>query len=111
MKHRYTAVMGLLVFAGCASTGSNGSSGGWNLLVPPITSAGNPALNEPLPRWQLVDKFSNPTDCQSYMARVQFGMHARFGPITQAHTPDEVQAVQILDGQCVSLNDPRLGVQ
>jgi hypothetical protein len=108
MKLRNSIAIGLLLLAGCASAGNRGSSGGWRLLVPPITSSGDPTVDAPLQKWQLVGKFSNLTDCQSYMTRVQFGMHARFGPITQAHTPDEAQAVEILNGQCVSITDSRL---
>jgi hypothetical protein len=108
MKLWHTSVIGLLLLAGCASAGTSGSSGGWNLLVPPITSAGNPALSEPLPKWQIVDNFSDLTDCQSYLSRLQFGVHGQYGPIANAQTPNQAQAVQLLNGQCVSITDPRL---
>jgi hypothetical protein len=102
-------VLALLVLAGCASAESPTSSGGRLLFVPPLTSAGNADTDAPLSKWQSIGNFSSLIDCNNWMARQQFDARARFGPITNAHDYYESEAVKILNAQCVSPVDPRLG--
>jgi hypothetical protein len=104
---RHATAFSLLVLAGCAPVGNTGSSGEWHLMVPPLTSAGNPDLDKPLSKWQTIGGFSSLTDCNSWMTRQRFAARAHFGPITNAHDYYEAEAVKILNGQCVSSNDPR----
>jgi hypothetical protein len=91
----------LLVLAGCASIENPNSSGSWLLLVPPLTFVGDADIDAPLFKWQSIGRFSNSIDCNSWMARQQFAARAQFGPITNAHDYYEVEAVQILNAQCV----------
>jgi hypothetical protein len=109
---RFYLAMGLisLVIAGCASSsGNNVSSGGWLLMAPPLTSAGNPNTSAPMSKWQTVGNYADPTDCKSSMASQQMGAQARYGPIQQSQgTPGQNDAVMILNAQCVASDDPRL---
>jgi hypothetical protein len=107
-KPRRTAVLALLVLAGCASAGNPNSSGGRLLIVPPLTSAGNAETDAPLSKWQSIGNFSSLIDCNNWMTRQQFAARARFGPITNAHDYYESDAVKILNAQCVSPVDPKL---
>ena len=107
-KPRHATALTLFVLAGCATTGNPNSSGGWLLLLPPLTSAGNADRDAPLSKWQSIGDFSSPTDCNTYMTRQQFAARAQFGPITNAHDYYESEAVKILNAQCVSTVDPRL---
>jgi hypothetical protein len=98
----------LFVVAGCALTGNTGSSGGWLLVVPPLTSVGNADTDGPLSKWQTIGNFSSQADCNSWMTRRQFAARAQFGPITSGHDYYEAEAVKILNGRCVSTDEPRL---
>src|SRR6202035_466854 len=105
---RHATVLSLLALAGCGSIGNTGSSGGWLLMVPSLTSAGNADTDGPMSKWQSIGNFFSLTDCNSWMTRQQFAARAQFGPITNAHDYREAEAVKILNGQCVSTDDPHL---
>jgi hypothetical protein len=77
-------------------------------MIPPLTTAGSADTDRPLSKWQTIGTLPSLIDCNNWMTRQQFAARARFGPITKAHGYYEAQAVQILNGQCVSTNDPRL---
>lgn len=77
-------------------------------MVPPLTSGGNADTSAPLSKWQNVGNFGYHTDCNSSMQSQQMNVQARYGPITNAQTPGQADAVKILSGQCVSIGDPRL---
>jgi hypothetical protein len=108
MKLRRAAALCLLVIAGCAPIANTVSTGGWLLLVPPLTTSGNADTGQPLSKWQSVGNFGSQIDCNTSMTNQQFTAHGQFGPITNAQTPYQAQAVRILNGQCVSIDDPRL---
>ena len=96
----------LIFAAGCAST--NGASGGWLLLVPQINQAGYAATELPLSKWQTVGNFASQIDCTTSMQTQQSFAMGQAGPITNAQNYNQDQALQILNGKCVSIDDPGL---
>jgi hypothetical protein len=107
MKVRHTTAIGAFVLARCAAVSDTGSSSGWILLIPPLTS-GVADTAKPLSNWRTLGNFSSSIDCNSWMTRQQFSARAQFGPITKAQGYYQAQPVEILNGQCVSTADPRL---
>jgi hypothetical protein len=110
MKLCYAAVLALLLVLGCASGPQSASANPWVLLVPPIASNGLVDPGEPLSKWQDAGNFGTQTDCNSLLQRQQFAMQGIYGPMTSA-SPQNIQAIealQILKGQCVARDDPRL---
>jgi len=95
----------LLVVSSCAQ---QQSGPGWNLLVPPLTSDGTADTSAPLGRWQSGGNFGSHKTCMASLQQGQFGAGAQFGPITRASSWMEDSAVQIMSGQCVAADDPRL---
>src|ERR1700737_4594174 len=92
---RHAAALILVVVAGCASsTGINGSSGEWLLMVPPLTSGGDADTSEPLSKWQNVGNFANQADCKNSMTTQQFAVHRYYGPIGNAQNSYEAAAVR-----------------
>jgi hypothetical protein len=110
MKPRRAAALTLLVIAGCTPAGKNVSAGAWLLLVPPITTNGTVDSMQPLSEWREAWNFGNQIDCNAFLQRQQFVVHAAFGPLTgaTAQSFEQIQAFQILKGQCVARDDPRL---
>ncbi len=84
------------------------TSGGWLMLVPPMTPSGYADTGQPLTKWQSVGNYGSQSACNSSLTNQQFTVHGWYGPITNAQTPYQTQAVQTLNGQCVSASDPRL---
>ena len=105
MKLRHAAAL-ILTVAGCASTAT--SSGAWLLMVPPLSQNRTADIAEPLSKWRNVGSYSSQIDCTNSMANQQFAAHGNFGPIWMAQTPEQADAVKILNGQCVSSRDPHL---
>ena len=97
-----------LILAACAANQSNGAAGGWLLLVPQINQAGYAATDLPLSKWQTVGNFAGQTDCISSMQNQQGFALGQAGPITNAQNYNQDQALQILKGKCVSVDDPGL---
>jgi hypothetical protein len=108
MKPRHATALGLFVIAACSMAQNTGSSAGWLLIVPPLTTAGDADIAAPLSQWQILGEFARQIDCSTSMAEQQFGAHRRFGPIGNAQTYYETLAVRILNGQCVSSAATRL---
>ena len=109
MKSRCAAALTLLLIAGCAPAGQGVSSGAWLLLVPPIAPDGNADTSQPLYKWQDAGDFGTQIDCNASLQRQQFVVNGAFGPVTSAsgQVPSP-QALQILKGQCIARDDPRL---
>jgi hypothetical protein len=65
---------------------------------------------QPLSEWREAWNFGNQIDCNAFLQRQQFGVHAAFGPLTSASARSfrQIQAFQILKAQCVARDDPRL---
>ena len=80
------------------------------MLVPPIGADGKVDTSQPLSKWQDVEDFATPTDCNASLTRQQSAAHTAFGPVTSASakSADQVHALQTLKGQCVARDDPRL---
>jgi hypothetical protein len=110
MKPRHAGALSLLFIAGCATAARGIPTGAWLLLVPPITTNGTVDTGQPLSEWRPAWNFGTQTDCNAFLQRQQFVVHAVFGPLTSesAQNLDQIQALQILKGQCVVRDDPRL---
>jgi hypothetical protein len=108
MRPRHAAVLTLLLMAGC--TAQSVLSGAWLLLVPPITTNGKVDDTQPLSEWREAWSFRTQIDCTAFLQRQQFAVHGIFGPLTSgsAQSFDQIQALEILEGQCVGRNNPRL---
>lgn len=109
LKLAYSAALALAV-VGCAPAArtNSSSSAAWLLIVPPMTQNGFAAVNEPLSKWHRVDNYASQIDCSDSLANQQFAVHGWYGPIWSAQTPDEAEAVEVLQGQCIARDDPRL---
>jgi hypothetical protein len=101
----HVAVAVLLVVSGCAQ---QQSGPGWNLLVPPLTKDGTADMSAPLAQWQSGGNYGSHKTCTASLQQGQFGAGAQFGPIARASSWMEDSAVQIMSGQCVAADDPRL---
>jgi hypothetical protein len=86
------------------------ASGAWLVLVPPITMNGAVDSGQPLSEWRPAWSFGTQIDCEGFLQRQQFEVHAGSGPLTSASAQgvDQILAFQILKGQCVARDDPRL---
>ena len=98
----------IVLAAGCASLKPNTPTGAWLLIVPPITEDGYADMGKPLSQWRRVGGYSSKVDCTTSMANQRFAVHGWYGPIWNAQTPNEAEAVQILNGRCIASNDPKL---
>jgi|SRR5579862_2501538 hypothetical protein len=99
----------IVVAAGCAAAGRPGPpTGAWLLIVPPMTEDGYPDLSKPWSKWRPVGGYASKIDCTTSMASQQLAAHRWYGPIWNAQTPNEEEAVQILNGRCIASDDPRL---
>lgn len=109
MKQHHTARLSWLLMAGCMQSVSPGA---WLLLVPPINMNGIVDTTQPLSEWRPARDFETQIDCNAFLQAQQFMVHSAYGPLTSgtAQNPDEIQAVQILNGQCIVRNDPRLQI-
>jgi len=105
------ALLILLIATGCATDATNGSPGGYRLLVPPLNQAGYAATEQPLSKWQNLGNFGGKFDCTNFMETQQNTALAWYGRITQATNYNQTQAVEILSGRCVSIEDPGLKTQ
>ena len=101
----HLAMAVLLVASGCAQ---QQAGPGWNLLVPPLTANGTADTSAPLAQWQSGGNYGTRKTCMASLQQGQFGAGAQFGPITRASSWMEDSAVQIMSGQCVAADDPRL---
>src|SRR5277367_1631471 len=102
MKVSRATIVALLILSGCAQ----GQSGpGWYMIVPPLTKDGIANTSVPLAQWQNVGSFSSHKTCKTVLQQNQFGAGAVFGPITQAQSYAQQNAVQVMSGQCVPAND------
>jgi len=105
MKAFRAVILALLIANGCAQ----GQSGpGWNLMVPPLTADGSANQSAPLTQWQNLGNYGHHNTCKTALQQGQFGAGAQFGPITRAQSAMEDAAVQLMSGQCVAADDPRL---
>jgi hypothetical protein len=95
------AIIVSFVVTGCATNATPRLSGAWLMIVPPLDAYGNPMTSEPLPKWQVVDRFSSQIDCDTILANQQFEERKRYGPIGKAQNYYESIAVRLLNGQCV----------
>jgi hypothetical protein len=111
MRLRDSVAIVLLLVAGCASTGTNEASGGYVLLVPPLNQAGYAATEQPLSKWQNLGSFGSQVGCTSTMETQQSTAIGWYGRITNAQDYNQSQAVKILSGRCVSIDDPGLKPQ
>ncbi|MGA2409144.1 MAG: hypothetical protein ABSG46_02000 [Candidatus Binataceae bacterium] len=105
MKASRAAILALLIMNGCAQ---QQSGPGWNLMVPPLTADGLANTSAPLAQWRSGGNYDSRKTCIASLQQGQFGAGAQFGPITQASSWMEDSAVQIMSGQCIAANDPRL---
>lgn len=96
------------MMAACASNQTTATAGGWLLLVPQINQAGYAATELPLSKWQTVGNFTSQIDCTSSMQNQQSFAMGQAGPITNAQNYNQDQALQILNGKCVSADEPGL---
>ena len=108
MKLRNLAACTFIILAGCASTGTDGASGAYVLMVPPLNQAGFAATNEPLSKWHNLGSFGTRVDCTSTMETQQNTAIGWYGRITNAQDYNQTQAVEILSGRCISIDDPGL---
>jgi len=108
MKLRRAGAIALLVVAGCASASPTGSSGTWYLVVPNIGADGTAETGQPLSKWQKVQTFGSQSDCGYSLTSQQFAVQGPFGPINNAQSAYQDEALQTLKGQCVAASDPRL---
>ena len=99
MKLLLGAVLLLVGASGCAQAEPGP---GWLLLFPPITAHGSADINAPRREWQNVGRYASEFDCNQAITRWRFDAQARFGPITQGSSYDELQAVQIMSAKCVA---------
>jgi hypothetical protein len=108
-SRRVTALT-LLFIGGCAPAREHVSPAAWLLLVPPITTDGIVDAKQPLSEWRPAWNFGNRLDCDTFLQNQQFEVHTRYGPLTTApgQTLEQIEALQILEGQCVAHDDPRL---
>ena len=108
-KLAYAAALALAA-AGCASAAKPDAptTGAWLLVVPPMTQNGFAAVTDPLSKWHRVGNYDSKIDCSDSLANQQFAVHGWYGPIWSAQTPDEAQAVEVLQGHCIASDDPRL---
>lgn len=103
-----TLAIAAIVFGGCATADQNTSSGGWFLMVPNIASDGSAETSQPLSKWQKVQTFGGQSDCNDSLMQQQYAVHGAFGPINNAQSAYQAQALQTLKGQCIAATDPRL---
>jgi hypothetical protein len=108
MKLCHALAIALLIVAGCAPAEQSASSGGWFLLVPNVAADGTADTSQPLSKWQKVQTFGSQSDCNYSLTQQQFAVHGAFGPIGNAQSANQIQALQTLKGQCVAATDPRL---
>jgi len=98
-------MLALFLISGCAQ----GQAGpGWYMIVPPLTEEGIADTSAPLARWQNVGSFGSRKNCETVLQQNQFGAGANFGPITQAQSYAQRNAVQVMSGQCISAGHPGL---
>ncbi len=105
MNIRNATAFGLLLFAACASTAVEKASGGWVLIVPPLTADGHPATNLPLSKWGKVGTFDSQIDCTTSMQNQQFYALRQVAQITKAFNYAQQYPVQVLAGRCVSMRE------
>jgi hypothetical protein len=107
MKLRHAAALSLLVaLVGCASTGKTGlSDGRWFLMIPRLSSDGNFDPSEPLSRWHSVGIFPTEIDCTISLKNRQLAQAHEASALTVS-TANRVNKM-LLNGQCVSADDPR----
>jgi hypothetical protein len=98
-------IVAVLILGGCLQ-GRQGQ--GWYMMVPPLTKDGFAQTSVSLSQWQNVGSFASHQSCKTVLQQNQFAAGANFGPITQAQSWDERNAVQIMSGQCVPSDNPRL---
>jgi hypothetical protein len=110
MKPGHAAALILLFAAGCTPAGQGVSSGAWLLLVPPVAPDGTVDTGQSLCKRQNAGNFGTQINCNAVLQRQQFVVNAAFGPMTSASAQSiaQTQAFQILKGQCVAGDDPRL---
>jgi hypothetical protein len=80
------------------------------VLVPPIAADGTVDTEQPLSKWQDAGNFGTQINCNATLQRQQFAVNGAFEPMTSASAQSiaQIQAFQILKGQCVARDDPRL---
>jgi len=71
------------------------------MVVPPVNLRGEPIPSQSLSTWQVVERFSGQVDCNAELQRLQFVVHGWYGPIGAGQNTYQIQAAQILQGQCV----------
>jgi hypothetical protein len=83
---------------------------GWYLMVPPLVNAPYKIDTEaPLASWKLYKKFDSSEDCNKFLSSAQ----ARYKPTATAPSGSikrgtRAFALQMVFGQCVSSDNPRL---
>ena len=102
---RNVVALGLLLLAGCASASGESASGGWLLIVPPLTADGHPATDLPLSKWGKVGAFASQVDCTTKLQNQQFYALQQVAQITQAFNYYQQYPIQVLAGRCVSTGD------
>ena len=108
MKMLVILAIAAIVFVGCATADQNAASGGWFLMVPNIASDGSAETGQPLSKWQKVQTFGSQSDCNDLLMQQQYAVHGAYGPINNAQSAYQAQALQTLKGQCIAATDPRL---
>jgi hypothetical protein len=78
------------------------------MIVPPLTTDGIANASAPVSQWQNVGSFSSHKTCKTVLQQNKFAVGANFGPITQAQSWIERNAVQVMSGQCIPAGDSRL---
>jgi hypothetical protein len=76
----------------------------------PVAADGTVDTGQPLSKWQNAGNFGTQINCNTVLQRQQFVVNGAFGPMTSASAQSiaQTQAYQILKGQCVARDDPRL---
>jgi hypothetical protein len=92
----------VLILAGASGCAQARSGPGWLLIFPPITAQGSADTNAPRHEWQNVGRYASEFDCNQAITRWRFHAQARFGPIRQGSSYDELQAVQVMSAKCVA---------
>src|SRR5260221_13093620 len=105
MNIRNVIALGLLLLAGCASTAGENASGGWLLMVPPLTADGHPSTDLPLSKWGKVGAFASQVDCTTKLQNQQFYALQQVAQITQVFNNYQQYRVQVLAGRCVSTRE------
>jgi hypothetical protein len=108
MKPCHAVAIALLLIAGCAPAEQSGSTAGWFLMVPNIAADGTAETSQPLSKWQKVETFGGQEDCSTSLASQQFAVQGALGPIGNAQSAYQIQALQTMRGQCIAATDPRL---